>query len=81
MDQITRQIIRIQKFVAIATVTKTALASRAGLPLTTLIGMEKDDWNPKAKTLAALSRAIDYYEAESAKKKVREQRLAAAVAA
>lgn len=73
MDQITRQIARIQAFVASATITKTALAAKASLPLSTLIGMEKPDWNPKAKTLAALSRAIDRYESDSLKKKARDE--------
>ena len=73
MDQITRQITRIQKFVDSATVTKTALAAKAGLPLSTLIGMEYADWNPKAKTLAALSRAVDHIEADRAKKKARDE--------
>ncbi len=71
MDQITRQLTRIQRFVASATVTKTVLATKAGLPITTLIGMERPDWNPSARTLAALSRAVDYFEADAAKKKVR----------
>lgn len=71
MDQITAQINRIQRFVASAVMTKTALADAAGLPLTTLIGMEKADWNPNSNTLRALVRAIDRIESADAKKKAR----------
>ncbi len=71
MDQITAQILRIQRFVASAVMTKTALAAKADLPLSTLIGMEKPDWNPHSSTLRALVRAIDRIEAETAKKKAR----------
>ena len=73
MDKITAEILRIQRFVAGATVTKTALAAQAGLPLSTLIGMEFRDWNPKAVTLRALARAIDKLEADAAKKKARDE--------
>ncbi len=34
--------------------TKRELARRAGLPETTLIGMEKPQWNPRADTLRRL---------------------------
>lgn len=71
MDQITAQINRIQRFVASTVMTKTALADAAGLPLTTLIGMEKADWNPNSNTLRALVRAIDRIESADAKKKAR----------
>lgn len=71
MDQITAQIVRIQRFVASQVMTKTALAGKAGLPLSTLIGMERADWNPHATTLRALVRAIDRIESEDAKKKAR----------
>ncbi len=81
MDQITLQILRVQKYVARATETKTSLANRAGLPLSTLIGMEKNDWNPRSVTLIALVRAVDKAEADMAKKKVRESFRARAQAA
>ena len=73
MDQITAQILRIQRFVTSCVMTKTALAERAGLPLTTLIGLEKPDWNPHSSTLRALVCAIDRIEAEAAKKKARHE--------
>ena len=72
MDQITAQIARVQKFVGASVMTKTELATRAGLPLTTLIGMEKADWNPRSTTLRALVRAIDYFESGGKKKARRE---------
>ena len=71
MDQITAQILRIQRFVASGSMTKTELASRASLPLTTLIRVERSDWNPHSSTLRALVRAIDRIELDEAKKKAR----------
>jgi DNA-binding XRE family transcriptional regulator len=76
MDQITTQVLRVQKFVGAAIMTKTELAARAGLPLTTLIGMEKADWNPRSTTLRALVRAIDCFESGGKKKARRELQLA-----
>ncbi len=73
MDQITLQIRRVQTFVARATTTKTALAKRAGLPLSTLIGMESADWNPRSETLKRLVRAIDSLEGPGKRPKRRAQ--------
>ena len=73
MDQITLQIRRVQAFVASSVVTKTKLALTAGLPITTLIGMESLDWNPRSSTLRALVRAIDKLESDAAKKKARDE--------
>lgn len=78
MDQITFQIKRVQAFVAGSTVTKTKLAETADLPITTLIGMERGDWNPRSSTLKALVRAIDRLESDRDKKKAREARMASA---
>lgn len=81
MDQITLQIRRVQAFVASSVVTKTKLAETADLPITTLIGMEKSDWNPRSTTLRALVRAIDRIESDRDKKKAREAAKAALAAA
>lgn len=80
MDQITLQIKRVQAFVAASVVTKTKLAETADLPITTLIGMEKADWNPRSTTLRALVRAIDKIESDRDKKKAREAARMASVA-
>lgn len=71
MDEITEQIRRVQRFVATAGITKTRIAALASIPLTTLIGMEKSDWNPRSTTLRALVSAINRYELDAAKKKAR----------
>jgi len=73
MDEITFQIRRVQRFVDGQSVTKTKLALTAGLPITTLIGMERLDWNPRSSTLRALVRAIDKLESDAAKKKARDE--------
>ena len=81
MDEITQQIRRVQRFVAAASVTKTRLAEVADVPLTTLIGMEKEDWNPRSTTLRALVSAVNSLESSASKKKarleLRQQRLSA----
>ncbi len=77
MDKITFQIKRVQRFVAKATMTKTALAELAGLPLTTLIGMERAEWNPSSATLKALVRALDSLEGKGNRPNCRDYRPAA----
>lgn len=72
MDQITFQIKRVQAFVASATTTKTVLAQKAGLPLSTLIGMERLDWNPRSETLRRLVRAVDAFEGRVVRPKKRQ---------
>lgn len=73
MDDVTRLIKRVQRFIGSGLLTKSALADLAGLRDTTLIGCMKDDWAPNTRTLAALIRAIDKYESELAKKKARDE--------
>lgn len=48
----------VQRVIKNGRVTKTKLAEEAGVPLTTLIGMEREDWNPRRSTLAALTEAV-----------------------
>lgn len=58
MSQIDKIRIRIQAAVIAGRVSKYALAKRAHIPATTLIGMEGKGWNPNSKTLAALELAL-----------------------
>lgn len=74
MDEITLQIRRVQLFVATSGLTKTRIAHLAGIPLTTLIGMEKADWNPRSTTLSALVGAINKYEIGEARRKANPKR-------
>jgi len=48
----------IQRAIADERITKSELARRARLPVTTLIGMDREDWNPKSSTLEALEVAL-----------------------
>ena len=59
MDEITLQKRRIQRLIAKRAITKAALARKAGIGETRLIGMERPNWNPLTETLAALVRAAD----------------------
>ena len=74
MDEITLQIRRVQLFVATSGLTKTRIASMANVPLTTLIGMEKPEWNPRSTTLRALVGAINKYEIGEARRKANPKR-------
>lgn len=60
-DLIERQRRRVQSFVAAKHMSKNRLAALAGLPQTTLTGIESEKWQPMPKTLAALIRAIDEF--------------------
>jgi len=59
MDIITAQKHRIQQLVISGKVRKFDLARKANLRASVLTGMEQDDWNPLAQTLADLVRAAD----------------------
>ena len=63
-DIVTKTKVAIQVFISDGYATKRALAERANLPETTLIGLERPDWNPRTSTLAALARALEKLEAE-----------------
>ena len=54
MNEFDRILDRIRAPILQGRMTKRELARRAGLPETTLIGMEKNDWNPRAGTLRRL---------------------------
>ena len=69
VDDITRQIERVQAFVASGALSKYALATRADVGVATLTGMESPDWNPLSGTLARLVRAINKWEAEHPKER------------
>jgi predicted transcriptional regulator len=73
MDEVTKLIQRVQRFIASDELTKVALAKMAGIRDTTLIGSLEKDWSPNTKTLSALIRAIDKYESDRAKKKARDE--------
>lgn len=47
---------RVRKAVACGRYTKSELAERAGVPRTTLIKLERSEWNPHATTLRNLWR-------------------------
>jgi hypothetical protein len=66
-DDVTKQIERVQAFVASGRLSKYALANTASVGVATLTGLEKPDWNPLSSTLSALVRAIDRYEEEHGK--------------
>lgn len=70
-DLIERQCLRVQRFVAERHMSKMRLAALAGLPQTTLTGIEKKGWQPLPRTLAALIRAIDGLDRVHSKKKSR----------
>ncbi len=48
----------IQRAVAKGLVTKSELARQANIPVTTLIGMDRPEWNPLSATLKALEVAL-----------------------
>lgn len=58
-DVITEQKKRIVAYLATPGATKADLARRAGLPDTTLIGIDRPGWNPRSETLAKLVRVMD----------------------
>ena len=59
----------IQSAVADGYVTKTELARAARLPITTLIGMEKAEWNPLSVTLEALDQALEALSRQDGKRR------------
>lgn len=63
---INEAITRIREHLQKPGVTKRDVALAAGLHPNTLIGMERDDWNPSANTLIALEAAISRPESEAA---------------
>lgn len=79
MDDITRQRNRVRNWILSGKVAKRDIAQMAGIRDTVLIRVRDEDWNPTARILAALVRAIDKYESDELKKKAREEskRLAA----
>lgn len=58
MDDLDKLIARIREPIASGRMTKTEMARRAGLPLTTLIELQRPTWNPRADTLRALLKAV-----------------------
>jgi len=58
MNEFDRILDRIRAPIIQGRMTKRELARRAGLPETTLIGMERPDWNPRADTLRRLMPAV-----------------------
>jgi DNA-binding phage protein len=62
MDDITKQVRRIQSLVRRGMVSQRRLAIMAKLPRTTLLKMMSPDWNPRAETLASLVRVADKIE-------------------
>ena len=73
MDEITKQTLRVQAFMASGKMKKKDLAESAGLGDTILIRARDKDWNPTKETLSRLVRAIDKCESEQAKKKARDE--------
>ena len=59
MDNITREIRRVQEALRCGRISKLDLARHSGIRDTTLIGCMDADWNPTAKTLRSLSKALD----------------------
>lgn len=59
MDAVTKEIRRVQRVIRLKILTRRALARMAGISDTALIPALRADWNPKAETLSALSRALD----------------------
>lgn len=59
MNDITRQILRVQRAIEAGTVTKAKLAYQAGLRRSVMTGIEDEGWCPKADTLAKLVDAMD----------------------
>ena len=50
---------RIRRAVTTNGLKKSTLADEAGLSPDALVGVESEDWNPKAKTVEALTDALD----------------------
>tara|TARA_R110000868_G_scaffold109725_2_gene297991 strand:- start:368 stop:652 length:285 start_codon:yes stop_codon:yes gene_type:complete len=59
MDAITKEIRRTQQAIRDGHVSQRELARLAGIRDTTLVGCLDDGWNPTARTLTALSSALD----------------------
>lgn len=59
MDAITKEVRRVQHAIRDGHVSQRELARLAGIRDTTLVGCLDDAWNPTAKTLTALSSALD----------------------
>lgn len=58
MDDLDKLIARIREPILSGRMTKTEMARRAGLPITTLIELHRPGWNPRAATLKALLKAV-----------------------
>lgn len=50
---------RIRRAVADGALKKSKLAKEAGVSLDALAGVDRDDWNPRAQTVEALTAALD----------------------
>lgn len=59
MNDITRQIRRVQSAIADGTITKAQLAYAAGLRRSVLTGLERESWTPSSATLAKIVDAMD----------------------
>jgi DNA-binding XRE family transcriptional regulator len=64
---IIKQVIAVQNAIRSGEVVKYRLAKASDVPRTTLIGVEKDGWNPNARTLAALIGGLDRLKKEKKK--------------
>ena len=58
MNELDKLLDRIRAPILAGRMTKRELARRAGVPETTLIGMEKPDWSPRAGTVRKLLPAV-----------------------
>lgn len=67
MDDITRHIKRLQKYMTEGRGRKVRLAGMAGIVPSTLTHALDPDWNPTAETLSALVRSLDKIEADEAR--------------
>jgi hypothetical protein len=71
MSEIENIKMEIQRAILAGEFSKTQLARKASVPITTLIGMEKKGWNPHSHTLAALEVALAELRAKKARPKQR----------
>lgn len=71
MNDIARQIRRIQAHINARVGNRRRLALRAGLGATILTGAEQPDWNPRAETLQKLVLALDAIEADAERERAR----------
>jgi predicted transcriptional regulator len=58
MDDLDKLIARIRDPIVSGSLTKAELARRANLRKSTLTGLESPAWDPRAKTIKALLRAL-----------------------